>query len=62
MIKSITFLSPTGRNRPPVPGQFVGVPLAAHRLRRPLRREPDFGATSVNYNFNELLGRSEEPS
>lgn len=31
-------------------------------LRRPFRREPDFGVTSVNYNFAELLARAEEPS
>jgi hypothetical protein len=30
-------------------------------LRRPFRREPDFGVTSVNYNFAELLARAEEP-
>ena len=30
-------------------------------LRRPFHREPDFGVTSVNYNFAELLGRAEEP-
>ena len=33
-----------------------------HYLRRPFRREPDFGVTSVNYNFAELLDRSEAPS
>ncbi len=26
-----------------------------HYLRRPFQREPDFGVTSVNYRFNELL-------
>ena len=31
-------------------------------LRRPFHREPDFGVTSVNYNFAELLARSEAPS
>jgi hypothetical protein len=31
-------------------------------LRRPFQREPDFGVTSVNYHFAELLGRSGEPS
>ncbi len=31
-------------------------------LRRPFRREPDFGATSVNYDFADLLERSEVPS
>ena len=30
-------------------------------LRRPFRREPDFGVTSVNYDFAELLERAEEP-
>jgi hypothetical protein len=33
-----------------------------HYLRRPFRREPDFGVTSVNYNFAELLARAAEPS
>jgi hypothetical protein len=32
-----------------------------HYLRRPFRREPDFGVTSVNYDFGELLARTEEP-
>jgi hypothetical protein len=30
-------------------------------LRRPFQREPDFGVTSVNYDFAELLERAEEP-
>jgi hypothetical protein len=30
-------------------------------LRQPFRREPDFGVTSVNYDFTELLARAEEP-
>lgn len=29
---------------------------------RDIRREPDFGATSVNYDLGDLLGRSREPS
>ncbi|UYN95208.1 MAG: DUF3883 domain-containing protein [Enhydrobacter sp.] len=33
-----------------------------HYLRRPFGREPDFGVTSVNYAFSELLGRTEAPS
>ena len=33
-----------------------------HYLRRPFRREPDFGVTSVNYHFGELLARAEMPS
>ena len=32
-----------------------------HYIRRPFRREPDFGAASVNYNMKELLARAEEP-
>ncbi|MDE0078116.1 MAG: DUF3883 domain-containing protein, partial [Caldilineaceae bacterium] len=32
-----------------------------HYLRRPFQREPDFGVTSVNYSFAELLARAEEP-
>jgi SNF2 family DNA or RNA helicase len=31
-----------------------------HYVRRPFRREPDFGVTSVNYDFGELLTRAEE--
>jgi hypothetical protein len=30
-----------------------------HYLRQPFRREPDFGVTSVNYDFEELLARAE---
>ena len=33
-----------------------------HYLRLPFRREPDFGVTSVNYDFAELLARAGEPS
>jgi hypothetical protein len=29
-----------------------------HYLRRPFQREPDFGVTSVNYNFADLLARA----
>ena len=28
----------------------------------PFQREPDFGVTSVNYDFSELLARAAEPS
>jgi hypothetical protein len=30
-------------------------------LRRPFQREPDFGVTSVNYDFAELLARASDP-
>lgn len=33
-----------------------------HYLRQPFRREPDFGVTSVNYDFAEILERAETPS
>ena len=33
-----------------------------HYVRRPFKREPDFGVTSVNYGFAELLALSEKPS
>jgi len=33
-----------------------------HYLRRPFKREPDFGVTSVNYNFSKLISRAVEPS
>jgi len=32
-----------------------------HYLRQPFQREPDFGVTSVNYSFAELLTRAEVP-
>jgi hypothetical protein len=32
-----------------------------HYVRRPFQREPDFGVTSVNYDFPELLTRAEIP-
>ena len=30
-------------------------------VRRPFHREPDFAATSVNYNLNELIAHGEPP-
>ena len=33
-----------------------------HYVRRPFLREPDFGVTSVNYNFSELLAKGEPPA
>lgn len=32
-----------------------------HYVRRPFQREPDFGVTSVNYGFRELIERAETP-
>jgi superfamily II DNA or RNA helicase len=33
-----------------------------HYLRQPFQREPDFGVTSVNYDFGELTARAQMPS
>ena len=33
-----------------------------HYVREPFQREPDFGVTSVNYDFAELLARAQPPS
>jgi superfamily II DNA or RNA helicase len=33
-----------------------------HYVRRPFHREPDFGVTSVNYDFADLLTRATSPS
>ena len=33
-----------------------------HYLRCPFHREPDFGVTSVNYDFPELIARAERPA
>jgi hypothetical protein len=33
-----------------------------HYVRTPFQREPDFGVTSVNYDFGELLARAEPPA
>ena len=32
-----------------------------HYVRQPFQREPDFGVTSVNYDFAELLARASHP-
>jgi SNF2 family DNA or RNA helicase len=42
--------------------EFMGDDHRVHYVREPFRREPDFGVTSVNYNFAELLARTERPS
>ena len=52
------------------PGDFIlamvefhpdGRPVTQY-LRQPFRREPDFGVTSVNYNFAEPMARAAEPT
>ena len=42
--------------------EFMGDSHKVHYIRQPFKREPDFGVTSVNYNFSELLEHSEMPS
>ena len=43
--------------------EFLGADShRVHYVRRPFQREPDFGVTSVNYDFAELLGRAEVPA
>jgi len=42
--------------------EFDGDDYRTHYIRRPFHREPDFGVTSVNYSFAELISRSEAPS
>jgi SNF2 family DNA or RNA helicase len=41
--------------------EFEGDTHRVHYVRRPFQREPDFGVTSVNYDFAELLQRAELP-
>jgi hypothetical protein len=41
--------------------EFIGDDHRVHYLNRPFRREPDFGVTSVNYGFAELLARTGKP-
>ena len=41
--------------------EFDGDDHRVHYIRQPFQREPDFGVTSVNYDFGELLARSEMP-
>jgi SNF2 family DNA or RNA helicase len=42
--------------------EFMDDNHKVHYIRNPFKREPDFGVTSVNYNFSELLEKAEEPS
>ncbi len=41
--------------------EFDGDSHRVHYVRTPFHREPDFGVTSVNYDFAELLARAEPP-
>jgi SNF2 family DNA or RNA helicase len=42
--------------------EFDGDLHSVRYLRQPFKREPDFGVTSVNYDFAELLARCEDPA
>ena len=41
---------------------FDGNAHTVHYVRQPFQREPDFGVTSVNYSFAELIARAGKPS
>jgi len=41
--------------------EFDGNERRLHYVRRPFQREPDFGVTSVNYDFAEILSRAKPP-
>ncbi|MGH8604666.1 MAG: DUF3883 domain-containing protein, partial [Gammaproteobacteria bacterium] len=41
--------------------EFSGDAHRVHYVRRPFKREPDFGVTSVNYGLRELLTNGQEP-
>jgi len=56
----------TGMNKP---DEFIlaialidGESVDLRYVRKPFAREPDFGATSVNYEIDALLALSEEPA
>jgi len=56
----------TGLNKP---DDFIlaiclidGDNVEVRHVRKPFVREPDFGATSVNYDLNGLLAQAREPS
>jgi superfamily II DNA or RNA helicase len=42
--------------------EFNGHSHEVHYVRQPFHREPDFGVTSVNYSFAQLIARSGKPS
>ena len=42
--------------------EFDGDDHRVHYIKRPFQREPDFGVTSVNYSFNELLEKAGPPA
>lgn len=41
--------------------EFDGAGHRVHYIRKPFQREPDFGVTSVNYDFADLLMRANKP-
>lgn len=42
--------------------EFDGPDHRVHYVRQPFQREPDFGVTSVNYDFAELIAKAGRPS
>jgi hypothetical protein len=53
--------TPAGRGRDADGNAAQAGTHRVHYVRRPFQREPDFGVTSVNYDFAELLQRGEVP-
>lgn len=41
---------------------WMAIRIGCANLRGPFQREPDFGVSSVNYDFAGLLARAEEPA
>jgi hypothetical protein len=42
--------------------EFIGDAHKVHYIRNPFQREPDFGVTSVNYDFPDLIARAKSPN
>lgn len=43
-------------------GAVQGFATGVHYVRNPFQREPDFGVTSVNYDWKDLLARAGGPA
>ena len=56
----------TGLNKPAEFILAIGLtdcePVELHYVRRPFDKEPDFNATSVNYDLAALLAQAQEPA
>ena len=43
-----------------IDGKVKAIPSLPRYIRRPFQKEPDFAATSVNFNLLKLLAESED--